>query len=118
MRLIVHTPYTAQYPHPIRFKAGEAVRLTGREDAWEDHPDWRWLWAIDVDGREGWMSSDFVERHTAQPVARRDYEATELTLSAGAEIEALTASCGWYWARAQDGRLGWVPASHCAVVEA
>jgi hypothetical protein len=112
MTLIIHTPYTAQYTDPIRFAAGEPVRLTGKEDAWEGRADWLWLWAVDATGREGWISADFVDRTVTPPVARADYVAAELTVASGDRLEALAFSCGWYWTRTPAGGLGWVPASH------
>ncbi len=109
---IIHTPYTAQYTDPIRFMTVEPARLTGKEDAWEGHTDWLWLWAVDATGREGWISADFVDRTMTPPLARADYVAAELTVASGDHLQALAFSCGWYWARTPTGELGWVPASH------
>lgn len=116
MKTIVHIPYTAQYTDPIRFAAGEPVRLTGKEDAWEGRPEWRWLWAIDAAGREGWMAADFIEVRDGAPVARADYVARELDCHAGDTLTVLATHAGWYWAQPASGEPGWVPIANCKAV--
>ncbi|WP_316015238.1 SH3 domain-containing protein [Roseobacter sp. HKCCA0434] len=98
MRVIAD--WTASYADPIRLRAGEAVRLTGREDIWDRH---RWLWA-EAGERVGWVPDDLVARGRAL----RDYSALELTVKAGEEVEAGPAQHGWRWCSGARGE-GWVP---------
>ncbi len=111
--LTILCDYTTQYADPIRLAAGERFTLTGKADRWDDRADWVWLWGIAVDGREGWIPAEFVEqRDPTTGLARRDYDARELTVKVGDEVESLVAAAGWHFCRAADGRVGWVPVSH------
>ncbi len=116
--LTITRAYTAQYADPIRFRAGETLALTGKIDTWEDRDEWLWLWATAPDGREGWVPAEVVDvpdprNPVARPaLARRDYDARELTVAAGERVEHLETVGGWHLCRAADGRVGWVPVSH------
>ena len=116
--LTIARAYTAQYPDPIRFSAGEMLTLTGKIDTWDDHAEWLWLWAVAPDGREGWVPAEVVDvpdprnPQPRQAPARRDYDARELTVAVGERVECLETVGGWHLCRAADGRVGWVPVSH------
>ena len=99
--LTILRDYTTQYADPIRLAAGERFTLTGKADRWDDRADWVWLWGIAADGREGWIPAEFVEqRDPTTGVARRDYDARELTVKVGDEVESLVSAAGWHFCRA------------------
>jgi hypothetical protein len=99
--------YRAQYPAPIRVRAGERVRI-GRED--EDYPGWRWCAA--PDGREGWVPVDVLRQEDGEAVLRIDYEATELDVNPGQQVTVEKEMRGWLWVEDAAGGRGWIPASH------
>ena len=94
------------YAHPIAFRRGEAVQLTGREDDWHGH---RWVWAIGPDGREGWIPPQTVAAGADGTFACVDYSAAELTVAAGETVWAAAAQLGWRWCRNGLGEEGWLP---------
>ena len=117
-KVIVDEPYESPYARPVRFKAGERV-LVGHAD-----PDWPgWLWTTSHDGRSGWAPRSYLlledeivsppsEAEARNALAVRDYDGTELTISAGAVLEVLDEESGWLLCRAPGGELGWLPAEH------
>lgn len=102
--VVAVAPHDASYEDPIRLRAGDRLRLTGRADVWDGY---RWLWAVCTDGREGWIPDDLP---TPDGRARVDFDARELTLPKGEAAEALRSRHGWVWCRRADGAEGWVPA--------
>ncbi len=98
----VREGWTASYADPIRLGAGEAVRLTGREDIWDGY---RWLWAIAPDGREGWVPDTLI----VDGRATRNYSAQELTCAAGDSLTVIEELHGWAWCDNGKGSAGWVP---------
>ncbi|GGM05240.1 hypothetical protein GCM10011534_28810 [Pseudooceanicola nanhaiensis] len=106
MRVIATKGWQASYADPIRLRAGEAPRLSGREDIWDGH---RWLWAVAEDGREGWVPDTLV---SPEGRAVREYSALELGCAVGEEMEAVTETHGWTLCRNAEGAEGWVPSRH------
>ena len=111
MQRTVTAAWEASYPDPIRVRAGEPVTLGGKEHDWKGHV---WLWARSRDGKEGWIPDDLLEPRDGALVARRDFDAMELTCRRGEALEALSATHGWVLCRAEDGRTGWVPEENLA----
>lgn len=102
----VKADWQASYPDPIRFSAGEALCLTGRQEEWDGH---LWLWARAPDGREGWVPDTIARRTAAGCIAGADYSAAELTCRSGERLTGESETHGWVFCRAPDGRTGWVP---------
>ena len=107
--------HVASYPDPIRLRAGDSLRLSGAVDVWDGH---RWLWAIGLDGREGWIPDDLVEGAEGEAVARNDYAAIELSCAAGERLACLAERHGWALCRNAAGEEGWVPVRNLASAEA
>ena len=105
-RVVLTADHTASYADPIALRAGEPLTLSGREDVWEGH---RWLWAVAVDGREGWVPDSLPRASGKGHVAAWDYAAIELTCAAGERLTLLRESHGWAWCRKGDGCEGWLP---------
>lgn len=94
---------TPHYPDPIRFAAGDRVRVH-RAD--EEFPGWHWC--TGPDGREGWVHAAFLSSTHGEAVGVRDYAATELAADAGTSVDVLERAGAWAWVALDDGRRGWV----------
>ena len=70
-RVIVERPHRSNYPEPVRFRRGDAVRLG---DSDPDFPGW--IRATDHEGRTGWAPKALLHLHgTQEAVAAADYDA-------------------------------------------
>jgi SH3-like domain-containing protein len=107
MRYRVLLDYAVQYPAPIRLSAGQVVRV-GRAD--EEYPDWRWC--AGPDGTEGWVPCALLALRGDDAVVERDYDATELAVHAGEEVQLEEEISGWSRVTSARGDSGWVP-SRC-----
>ena len=106
--------YRAQYKDPIRVPAGAMVHV-GDRDA--EYPAWCWCTA--ADGRQGWVPVELlgpVHTGAASAPVLHDYNATELSVTAGDILEVVERRSDWIRARTNDGRVGWVPVTHVAPV--
>jgi hypothetical protein len=108
---VVAKEYTAQFADPITLKEGETVQLE-REEPWEDNPDWSWVWGTDAVGKSGWIARLLLRIEGSRGVALEDYDARELSVTAGEHITAQRELCGWAWCVTAANRSGWVPLSH------
>ena len=109
---LVTREYAAQFTDPITLAQGEAATLDGREEPWEDNPDWIWVWGENARGKSGWIARALLRIEGTRGVALEDYDAHELTVAAGEQVSALREECGWAWCVAGADRSGWVPLSH------
>ncbi len=105
----VHQYHRRSYAHPIKLVQGEKVRVTKR-DLWQDQ--YLWLWCVSASGGEGWVPAVFLRVEGDTAYALRDYDAIELTVAEGEQLDLLEAVSGWYWARNAEGELGWVPVAN------
>jgi hypothetical protein len=99
------------YPDPLDVHAGETVTLDGREDPWDGHPEWTYLWCINRQGKGGWVPADLIERAGDTGTLRSDYDTRELSVAAGEIVTVERAAYGWLWCTNAQGTSGWVPAS-------
>jgi hypothetical protein len=104
--------YTAQYQDPITLAAGETATLDGREEPWEENPDWIWVWGVNAAGKSGWIPRAWLRTEGSRGVALADYDARELTVAAGERVSAVREESGWAWCITDADRSGWVPLSH------
>jgi hypothetical protein len=109
---IVTKDYAAEYPDPITLTEGEAATLDGREEPWENHPDWVWVWGENAAGKSGWIARPLLRIEGSRGVALEDYDAHELSVAVGEQVAVSRELCGWAWCEAGGGRSGWVPLSH------
>lgn len=93
-----------------RVPAGELV-----EFLYEDARNPGWFYGRAADGVAGYFPSRWFELDASAGQARavRAYDAAELSLEAGIEVEILAQESGWLLARTADGRQGWIPACCC-----
>ena len=100
----VSSAYKSAYPDPLQLKAGDEVRVTDKKSEWPG-----WLWCTDRNGNAGWIPGLYIERSGDTGMLRTYYDATELTVEAGDEVEVLGEQSGWAWCRKTDGEQGWLP---------
>lgn len=112
MKLEVTKPYTRVYENPIAFLSGERVRVVKRD---EDNP--AWIWCVATDAREGWVHESFLEIHGHEATGTRDYNAIELTVTAGTRLEGIESVGGWGFCRNAAGAVGWVPLENVSGLE-
>lgn len=109
---IVVESYETVYKNPIKLKIGESVKIEKRET----NPDWLgWVYCVDSRGIAGWVSEKYLSESGQTAVAVKDYDATELTASAGEKLKIYYEEFGWCWSRNVNGQKGWIPKKNLKV---
>ena len=103
----VVSDYEAAYPDAWVLVAGEVLTASDRTSEWPG-----WVWCTQAGGKSGWVPASFLDRKGSACTARRDYDATELTVRAGETLTTHQAEAGWLWCTNEQGQSGWVPAEH------
>jgi uncharacterized protein YgiM (DUF1202 family) len=108
-KVVVVTAYVSAYPEPVRVHRGDRLQIDLRRNEYEG-----WVWATTEDDNSGWMPQSYLETVSGSEtaVATRDYDATELTVKPGDELDVLESESNWLLVRSADGRVGWVPENH------
>jgi uncharacterized protein YgiM (DUF1202 family) len=96
--------YQSPYSDPVVFSAGEELTIGEKESAWSG-----WVWCTNRDGKSRWVPETYVEQKGDVGVMRRDYEATELSVTVGEELVMGEEESDWIWCTNQKGQSGWVP---------
>jgi uncharacterized protein YgiM (DUF1202 family) len=105
MRHRVVTPHRAEPGEPLRAAAGERLAFERRPTRWAG-----WIWCTAGSGRTGWVPESWVEVDPDGSCRlTRDYDATEVTVSAGETVSVELEESGWAWVRRDNGERGWVP---------
>lgn len=107
----VSLAYETVYPHPLIVKGGEKLMVGQKDTQWPG-----WVWCTNQEGKSGWMPESYLDDTNNQGMARRDYDATELSASAGEELVVGYEESGWIWCTNRLGQSGWIPLDN--VVEA
>ena len=108
-------------PDPLSVKSGEELLVSEREDAWQGHPEWIWVWCTDPRGKSAWAPADLLEfvpghgRGLAR--ARYDYDAVELAVAVADEVRVDGEKNGWYWCTTTQGARGWAPIDHITLAD-
>lgn len=103
----VSLAYEAAYPDPLIVKKGEMLAVGRSDTQWPG-----WVWCTKESGQSGWLPASYLDRTADRGIARRDYEATELTASVGEELMVHYEESGWLWASNRHGQSGWLPLDH------
>jgi SH3-like domain-containing protein len=98
----VFRQHRSEYPDPVSFASGEALRIGDRDT---EYPGW--IWVAAADGREGWAPEQYLDLEAG--VARVDYTARELDVDPGEQLVVLKRLNDWAWVRNAGGECGWVP---------
>ncbi len=93
-----------------------APRVLANEIVHRDRDDEKnpgWFIGSDPNGIEGYFPSAWFELDPsgAKARAKRDYNAGELTISPGVNVECIAKESGWLLVRTEEGREGWIPDS-------
>lgn len=99
--------YRCAYPDPLAICTGEVLAVGECDTEWPGY-----VWCTNRAGKGGWVPASYLDRQGELGVARCDYTARELTVSAGEILTVEKAESGWLWAVNPAGESGWVPAKH------
>ncbi len=105
----VITAYQPENPDPLLVAAGEEIMVSAKEDPWQGNPAWIWVWCTDPRGKSAWSPANLLERDPARSeraTARYDYDAVELAVAAGEDVQIEREESGWYWCRNAQGQQG------------
>ena len=103
IRLVIRE-HTATFPDPLVLKAGERVHVGQADDQWP-----AFLWCVNAQGKGGWVPEAFLQRHGEAGIARRAYDARELSVGAGERVSVGERVGGWAWVTDAAGESGWIP---------
>jgi hypothetical protein len=106
MRCRVVRSHVRSFETTPRVAAGGRVAFLRDDPA---NPGWFFGRAGSVEGYfpEAWFA---IARDRLAATALRDYDAMELTVTAGERVHVLDEVGGWRLVRARDDATGWVPA--------
>jgi hypothetical protein len=109
-----HAPHGHEIPNrpPLVLSGGETVIVGERHAIWP-----AFVYVVSPSG-EGWVPSRYLSAGTGEATVEVAYDTTELALAAGQEVSVLECDdeSGWWWCRADDGSVGWVPADGLVVL--
>lgn len=103
----VLTAYQSAYPDPLRIYRGERLTVQPKETKWTG-----WAWCVNASGKGGWVPEKYLQETGNAVIAMRDYDATELSVIAGADLTVMNEESGWLWCENQKQERGWVPAEN------
>jgi hypothetical protein len=95
------------FPDPLVFRTGDTLKISDRYSEWRG-----WVWCTNDAGKSGWVPEAYLEQTGDTGVARRDYDATELSAAVGEELTVYHEESGWLWCSNQNGQNGWIPADN------
>jgi uncharacterized protein YgiM (DUF1202 family) len=96
--------YRSAYPDPLKLKSGEVVTIEEKESEWKG-----WLWCKDENGKVGWIPENYIKRKGDMGKLLVNYDATELNVEKGEELEIIKEESVWLWCKNQNGNFGWIP---------
>lgn len=100
-------PHVDIPPNPIVAKKG----ARGSIIQYDPRPEWKgWIQCSLDDGQTGWISDSYLEIQGSRITFKKDYNAIEIQVQAGEDVEILREDNGWAWIRRADGVEGWIPA--------
>jgi len=112
-QVVVVAAYESAYTAPLIFSGGEELAIGEKESEWDG-----WVWCTNREGKSRWVPEAYVDRRGDTCVMLRDYEATELSVSAGEELSITgQAESGWVWCTNRAGQGGWVPVDNLELLE-
>ncbi|MDH4222216.1 MAG: SH3 domain-containing protein [candidate division Zixibacteria bacterium] len=100
----VNSSYRTHYPHPLKLKSGDQVKIEKRKCEWKG-----WVWCEGKDGNTGWIPENYLQIKGNNGKLLLDYDATELTVQRGEELKIIKEESGWFWCKNQKGDYGWIP---------
>lgn len=101
---IVRSPHRSDYPDPLRLTVGQQVTVGDKVSEWPG-----WVWCTEAGGKSGWVPEAYVRREGPTGWLVVEYDATELSVAEGDQVEVLMQESGWAWCRKASGDEGWLP---------
>lgn len=101
--------YEIAYPDPLILKIGDIVTIIKKEETPECVG---WYFCKDQNGKEGWISKDFMTIEDSTGIMIKDYSAKEIAVEINDEVSVISESCGWVWCKKENGDEGWLPRSY------
>jgi Variant SH3 domain len=112
MKLNVIKAYTREFENPIAFFKGDRVQVGEYSSG-----QWLgWVFCTTNDGRSGWVAETMLEIAGNTGIAKRDYNAMELSVIENELLEGFEIAAGWQWCKNARGEAGWVPLENIQVV--
>ncbi|HET6725016.1 MAG TPA: SH3 domain-containing protein [Gammaproteobacteria bacterium] len=108
MKAVVTKSYERPYENPIAVEAGEPVAPDFEKRT--DIPGW--VWCTAGDGRSGWTPRDWLTQRGNRWHISREFNAIELTVAPGEVLDLVFEESGFFWARKENGEVGWVPSEN------
>ncbi|MBU2572472.1 MAG: CYTH domain-containing protein [Elusimicrobia bacterium] len=99
--------YVSAYPNPIKIARGDRLAVRKKETEWPG-----WVFCVNAKGIAGWVPESCVKIRARAAIAVKSYDAAELTVTAGEQIQILGEECGWRRVRNKEGKEGWIPKTH------
>ena len=96
--------YKSPYSDPLKIQKGENVQIRNKESEWPG-----WVWCKNIESKERWIPSSYLDIQGNLGMMLQDYEATELNVSIGEELVIEKEESGWVWVTNKEGKKGWVP---------
>lgn len=97
--------YRRPYEAPFRAEAGAAV-----QPDFEPETDIEgWVWALDPEGRGGWVPLAWLDRRGEPWRLTRAFDAIELSVAVGDLVTIHFAESGFVMATNAEGAQGWLP---------
>ena len=100
----VKANYMSSSLDPLFIMKGECLVVAYESEKWPG-----WIWCINKEGKSGWTPMSYLEITGESAVARRDYDAVELTVRVDDELKVLDEESGWCWCLFGGDEKGWVP---------
>lgn len=107
MKYRVIEDYRSPYPESLIFHKGDHVII---RQEYQENPNWSdWVWCDGSNGVQAWTPKSYLNIHGENGVLQRNYNARELSVTEGEEIEISEIVGGFGMAVKGDGDTGWVP---------
>lgn|GEM_PF-1218448 len=89
----------------LSVRAGDVIGVGHRN---QQYPEMRWC--TPEQGHSGWMAESYFEYTSdTEAVVSKDYDASQLTVFEGEELDVLDVVGEWWLCRNDHGIQGWVP---------
>jgi len=104
-RYTANADYQERDREPMRIEAGTEVTVGPSDSRWPG-----WVWAVDREGRRGYVPESILEPLGEGVFAAMEaFDPTVLAVKRGDELDSEREVHGWHWCRNQRDERGWVP---------
>ncbi len=113
MKVIVIKAYKRPYENPISVGADDPVTPD-----FEKRTDIEgWVWCTAEDHRAGWVPRAWLRQVKGAWRVNRQFNAIELTVAVGEELDIAFEESSFFWATKQNGEVGWVPCANVSIAK-